>query len=296
MLLTRRPDLPFIKLNCENTTTLLPHIDRVNEILEAYVASVDPKIARNTGDATADELRLNPQYVIDQAYVTPEPGRLSVCFALRPWKCRGLVLGVLNSSRHEVMKTFQLGADPADFTKGTPSRLALACEYLGISAEEHVILTGTDLAGKPITTRALPEFYGFPAATANADLITALQPAEKFLAVTGLSYSDVVNLVNTRFVNPSQAITLQVPVRRRSLRLELNETQWSGCDGVAAYPPLPSAADENRMEHGGSGQDHPSARVSGYRRWSPDEVGIHRSLAEEFEAPCFATGVLLVRC
>ena len=33
-LLKRRPDLEFIKLSCENTNTLIPYIDLVNEILE----------------------------------------------------------------------------------------------------------------------------------------------------------------------------------------------------------------------------------------------------------------------
>ena len=131
ILLTRRPDLPFIKLNCENTNTLLPYIDLVNEILEAYVANIDPKTAHSTGDATADELSLNPQNVIDQAYVTLSQAVYP--FALpfdRPLEMSRAYLEFLGSSRYEVMNTFQLGGNPSDFTKGAPTGLALACESL----------------------------------------------------------------------------------------------------------------------------------------------------------------------
>ncbi|HET8924381.1 MAG TPA: choice-of-anchor D domain-containing protein [Candidatus Acidoferrum sp.] len=233
ILVTRRPDLPFIRLNCENTTTLLPYIDLVNEILESYVASADPKTTHSTGDATTDELSLNPQYVIDQAYVTLSQAVYP--FALpfdRPLEMSRAYLGFLNSSRFEVMSTFQLGGSASDFTKGIPSGLALACEDLGVSVEEHVILTGTDLTGNPVSsTRALPEFYGFPKATANAALVAALQKAEAFLASTGLSYLDVVGLVKTRFVNASQAITLQVPSDADPC--DLSQTTLNGLDATA---------------------------------------------------------------
>ena len=42
-LLARRPDLGTLRLTCENTETPLPHIDLVNEILEAIVTSADGK-------------------------------------------------------------------------------------------------------------------------------------------------------------------------------------------------------------------------------------------------------------
>ncbi len=32
------PDIPHLPLTCENTNTVLPYIDVVNEILEYYVA------------------------------------------------------------------------------------------------------------------------------------------------------------------------------------------------------------------------------------------------------------------
>ena len=39
VLAARRPDLPNLKLSCENTNTALPYIDVVNEILEYFTAN-----------------------------------------------------------------------------------------------------------------------------------------------------------------------------------------------------------------------------------------------------------------
>ena len=71
-LIERRPDLPYIALNCENTHTSLPYIDIVNEILEYYVANgkLAKEAARDTGDATTAELLAEPQNVIREAYDT----------------------------------------------------------------------------------------------------------------------------------------------------------------------------------------------------------------------------------
>src|SRR5262249_36364406 len=51
MLTRRRPDLPNLQLTCENTNTVLPYIDIVNEVLEYYVAhaQLTPEAAHQTG-------------------------------------------------------------------------------------------------------------------------------------------------------------------------------------------------------------------------------------------------------
>src|ERR1035438_2834372 len=54
----RRPDLLYIKLDCQNSNTPLPYVDLVNEIVESYVAlggKLDSSTAHNTpADATTD--------------------------------------------------------------------------------------------------------------------------------------------------------------------------------------------------------------------------------------------------
>ena len=82
-----------------------------------------------------------------------------------------------------------------------------------------------------MVSRTLPEFYGLPKTTTNAALVTALQPVQKFLAVTGLAYVHLVELVKTRFVNASQAITLQVSSDQDPC--DLSQTTLNGLDANA---------------------------------------------------------------
>jgi len=204
VLLQRRPDLEYVKLSCENAETPLPYVDLVNEILESYVAlgKPDASVAKDTGDVTADALRANPQYLNDAAYATLK--KAIYPFALpfnRPLEVMRTYLEHLGGSRDQVMTTFH--------NNGTPSDLAIACEYLKISPEEHAILTGTDLTGAPMPSPpTLAEFYGYPAATTANQLIMNLQPVQEFLRRTGVSYPELGMLIKARFLNPLDAVTL----------------------------------------------------------------------------------------
>lgn len=86
----KRPDLEHIPLTCENTNTPLPYIDLVNEVLEFYVANhtLTAASARDTQGMSAEELNVNPQYVIDSAYqtlaATVYPYKLTVSPAAGP--------------------------------------------------------------------------------------------------------------------------------------------------------------------------------------------------------------------
>jgi hypothetical protein len=67
----RRPDIENIQLTCENTNTALLYIDLVNEVMEYYVAhngNLAHLPAHDTGDVSAEELSVNPQYRNDRAY------------------------------------------------------------------------------------------------------------------------------------------------------------------------------------------------------------------------------------
>ena len=212
-LTVRRPDLQHIKLTCENSNTLLPYLDLVNEILESYVAhdpnGLDATTAKDTTpDVTAEELSVNPQYTIDAAY---EKLKAAVHgFQLpfnRPIQVARAYLEHLGSSRHEVMSTFQTPGtpiDPSDPNSPTdpnsknPSDRALAREYLKISPEEYDILVG-----------ASPEppwkFFGYT----SPDFVDNtwqgnLAKVPSFLRRTGITYDDLVALLRTRYVNPVQ--------------------------------------------------------------------------------------------
>ena len=165
----RRPDLPYLKLNCENTNTTLPYIDLVNEILEGFVVinsgSLNSSVARNTPDsATASDLSVTPEYTNDQAYNQYlDSAVYPPTLPFDRWLATARTyLGFLGSSLYQVMNACQTGAVASDFTKGTPSGIALACEYLNISRAECIILTGEDFSGGPVASLPpLYQYYGY---------------------------------------------------------------------------------------------------------------------------------------
>ncbi|HWP91824.1 MAG TPA: neuraminidase-like domain-containing protein [Thermodesulfobacteriota bacterium] len=164
VLLERRPDLEHIKLNCENTNTLIPYVDLVNEILEFYVANgkLDETAARDTADNTAEELKANPQFTIDEAYKKLKEAiyPLSLPFN-RDVEVARTYLEHLGSSRYELMKTFQKD-------DSIVRQREIDAEYLKITAEEYRILTGKNFNGTDVTpARAIREFYGY-----NVDLVS----------------------------------------------------------------------------------------------------------------------------
>lgn len=124
---------------------------------------------------------------------------------------------------------------------------AVDAEYLQISQEQYIILTreafwsrayfelttqtsiGTDAYRHKIGVRPVQEYYGYPAGQGGEDQMLDLDETKKigltfvkatasdgsvgqFLARTGIHYTDLVELLRTRYVNPSypsgQALTI----------------------------------------------------------------------------------------
>ena len=159
----KRPDLPHIFLTCENTNTPIPYIDLVNEVLESYVAfgQLNPTTAKtkvkDTGLSTAPELSANPQYVEEGAYNRLRDAVFPTSLPFdRALEMARLYLDHLGSSRHEVLKAFEVDGNK------------LASEALGLSEKEFEILTGQDFQGA--TTISLSQLYTY----ANEDLTPRL--------------------------------------------------------------------------------------------------------------------------
>ena len=213
VLFDRRPDLQHIVLSCENTNTIIPYIDLVNEVLESYiqvrfVEHADPPFpleARDTGTATAAELRAVPQYIIDGAYGELQNAVYPASLPFnRPLEVARVYLAHLGTSRYEVMKTFPSSSPPDD--------ARLVAEELLLSHEEYQIIAGLPMS----PARILREFYGYDAATITfIDTDTSLSVTESFqvnvarvpelLARTGVSYVTLIDLVKTWFVNREQS-------------------------------------------------------------------------------------------
>ncbi|HEX8184873.1 MAG TPA: PA14 domain-containing protein, partial [Blastocatellia bacterium] len=98
----------------------------------------------------------------------------------------------LGSSRHEVLNTFQK-------TPSASTQTAINAEYLKITAEEYLILTGKGFDSQ-VVSPAVPLFnyYGLP----NSNL-SPLSKVPEFLSRTGIAYADLVELIKTKFFNPN---------------------------------------------------------------------------------------------
>ena len=167
----RRPDLGKLQLTCENTNTLIPYIDLVNEVMESFVVNLEdyeddnhkPKQAKiavhNVVDESSGELLAEPQHTNYRAYKILKNAVYPVCKLPyhQPIDATRQYLNFLGTSRVELFETFRAHIDykPEENASDTEiERLtrikeleiqsvdrAIAAEFLHLVEEEYVILT-----------------------------------------------------------------------------------------------------------------------------------------------------------
>ena len=201
----RRPDLPYIKLDCQNSNTPLPYVDLVNEILESYVTlggRLDSSTAHNTpGDAAADELLVNPEYTIQTAYATLAKAVYPPSLPYdRFLDFARSYLAFLGVDRRQVLGLFQTQAAPFDAAG------ALAAETLGLSQAEFKLIANWDfVSGSATSPPPLSSLYvGNAPATSPWEMW--ISNAAVFLRQTGIAFDDLISLLETHFINPGQLI------------------------------------------------------------------------------------------
>jgi len=234
----RRPDLMYTKLSCEHTETLIPYIDLVNEVLETYVAQdfVDDKAAKDnaakstndTSGFTDSDLAANPQHPNENSANDAKKAYDLLKNAIFPLnlpfdmdlETARQFLQEQNSSRFQVMNTL-----------GNATSYATMAEKLGISKREFEILTLKELdgvtsskntagkdAGKDISANNL---WGNPTIPSGDTLGGVLKTVRTFLDLTNIAYTDLINLLKTRFLN------LNFPINAYLQDLsESDRTKW----------------------------------------------------------------------
>ncbi len=155
----RRPDIEQLQLSCENTNTLLPYVDLVNEVMEFYVAHAGHLAnlpAHNTMDQPAKDLSVSPQYTNNRAYQKLQEAVYPPSLPFnRPVTMARAYLEHLGSSRYQVMQTFTADETPA-------TERAIAADYLKITEAEYQILTGKNFDGSDLASeRNAVELYGY---------------------------------------------------------------------------------------------------------------------------------------
>ena len=212
VLLKRRPDIEHIQLTCENTNTVLPYIDLVNEILEYYVVNnnhtLDGFEGHNVEEITSAELLANPQFVNDLAYTTLKEQVYPFNLPFnQPLSALRLYYDYLKVPLHEAME--KLRANDNVDTPGGAGQPPYAWreiynEYLGISQEEYKVLTDSE-------TKMLPVYFGEEETMDFSDFInepfdghnSKIYNAKIFSRKTGITYNELIGLIKTQFINPN---------------------------------------------------------------------------------------------
>ena len=220
MFKLRRTDLLNLPLTCENSNTLIPYIDLVNEVMEYYtchstMADVATDSASyDTGDLSADELRAAPQNFKIEAYQKLKDAVYPFNLPYhQPLDVIRTYSDHLKTERYDVMKGMQV-----DFN--APAVKAIEAEALRISQEEFIVLTGKEFDITHPGSKQLQEYFGFPVSAAAdptvdpvviANLeklagfgVPAADGIHEFLRRTGIKYTDLVELIKTKFINPYQ--------------------------------------------------------------------------------------------
>ncbi len=198
-LLTRRPDLGGLQLNCDNTETPLPHIDLVIEILEAIVASADGKTlpAGAIGATTwqSDMLAAQPQYMEPAAYDILHQAVYP--FDRLPfdlWTEEGRrYLRQMGIARDKLMRIMpaRAGVGPLD----------IATDALEMTATERALIQQADTQ-----VAAVARNWGV---TANSSAINRqLGQVETLLDQAHIDYDTLLRLLNSRYVTAGGAVSV----------------------------------------------------------------------------------------
>ncbi len=195
--LKRRPDLAHLPLTCENTNTVLPYIDLVNEIMEHYVAHADGLTSfrgHDTGDTETTTLQANPQHTLMEAYSRLAEAVYPLEFPYhQPLEVIKTYLGHLQSSRFELGSTF--ATDDSETTQR-----ALTAAFFNLSELEYQIITGEDF-DETRDGRSLATHFGYDATVSDTVLSERLAHVPVLLERTGIEYKDLVAILKTRIIN-----------------------------------------------------------------------------------------------
>lgn len=158
----RRPDLAQIELTCENTNTLVPFLDIVNNVLESWIAN-HAQATAGSQPSTSSPTDTVYTMLANATYPFNLPFNL-------PLEQLRRYLGQLNTDLATLYRTFNAPQE------------AVARETLGLSLEEFALIT------TPTTDpTVLSSMYGV---TVTAKGPASLSSQETFRAQTGLSRQD----------------------------------------------------------------------------------------------------------
>jgi hypothetical protein len=196
-LLKRRPDIGHLPLTCDNTNTLVPHIDLVTETLEHFVThnlSLSGFAGHTTPDGqTSEESLARPAFVDDDAYHVLKQARYPapLPFHRHLEDLRAMLerLGVPLSEALRILRRSEETAPETGYGWHDIAR-----EQAGISRPLATVLTDRSVG--------LPELLGYPESTPVATVLADLSTVRGWASRLDLTYEEVDRLLGSRFVNP----------------------------------------------------------------------------------------------
>lgn len=247
-LKTRRPDLRHLPLTCENTNTVMPYIDIVNEILEFFVVDGHLKESSfyDTGTAETSELLAEPQNIQTTAYDLIKDAcyplilpfnlwaetvrRFTEYFGIPIWE----VLSVLRKANgQDELELF--APNPPEAHPKRYYQDAIFAEYLGFTQQEYSIFTNPDFHANWY------RLYGF---ATEPEALTELKYAKMLSKRLGISYKELVEMIHTGFINPK----LHSLVILQKIGVEVNDIlSYKGVSGGRPFTPQEKTVFENRL-------------------------------------------------
>jgi len=192
VLLHKRPDLQYLELTCENTETILPYIDIVNEILEFYIDKNENTLEGYKQNETDPKVKLGIQKRVYDDKLSQAVYPFTLPFN-QSIEIKRAYFSKLKISLYEAMEI--MGAEEQEVKN----------EQLSLLDEEYKLFT---------TSEDIVKYYG------KRKLIE-LKSAKTLAETLNISYVDLSKVLNTGFVN----INLTVPLNKELCDFEFYELE-----------------------------------------------------------------------
>ncbi len=240
ILLERRPDIEHLQLTCENTNTVLPYIDLVNEVLEFWVTngSITGFKGHNIEEGvSSEELLASPQFVSDKAYETLKNAYFPLLLPFhRELETARRYFAHFDVPLYKGMEKLRVNDDPERTGKPYGWKDILM-ERLGLSRQEYMILTDSNIS--------LQELYGEdPEALSVDKLIVQFSNAKTYARKCKLTYEELIEIIRTQFINPNSNLLPKLERLHLSFSTILDFLKGD-IDDDALNAQLPEDLDEN---------------------------------------------------
>ena len=236
VLLARRPDLADLESSCTKTNTEIPYADLVNEILESHLyytrikesGSEHPAldIHNHQDGVKSAEILVEPQNINNEVYelLKNDVVPMGVLPFDRNLEQVRVLLEKAGTSRGQLLRVFG--------NQNTPDlHRALVAEDIGLTEADYIAVTGVPFDPKPAETSnyglASYRYWGFDSEVDMMSIYDGISRVKRqFLPRTGYTYDQLVELLQTNYVNGPR-LAPQITAVQEGLSLLWSQVDWT---------------------------------------------------------------------